>query len=360
MKVYILLLLAFFIFACTGINDVKTIEVNKTISEPAKIEIIASNLEIPWSIDFLPNGDVIFTERPGRIRLIKNNKLLEKPLAEINIARVGEAGLLGIVVDSEFNSNSFIYVYYTYFDEKDEMLNRVSRFKLINNNEKAVDETINIDNIPGGRGDQGFHNGGRIKFGPDGKLYITTGDGGVTAFAQDINSLGGKILRINKDGTIPSDNPFNSPVYSYGHRNPQGLAWYNGKLFATEHGPTGNDELNLIEPGKNYGWPDLLCSQPTITHFTQPIVCFNPTIAPSGAASHKKDLYIAALRGTKVLKISLDDNGNIINQSVFLEGYGRMRDAVVHDNYLYLLTSNRDGRGTPKANDDLILRIRLE
>ncbi len=357
MRVYILLIISFLIFGCANVTDSKLNETINKINE-SKIEIIASNLEIPWSIDFLPNGDAIFTERPGRIRLIKNGKLLEQLVAEITIARVGEAGLLGIAVDPEFDKNSFIYVYYTYFNKNNEMLNRVSRFKLIN--EKAIQETIIIDNIPGGRGDQGFHNGGRIKFGPDGKLYITTGDGGVTAFAQDKNSLGGKILRINKDGSIPSNNPFNSAVYSYGHRNPQGLAWYAGKLFATEHGPTGNDELNLIEPGKNYGWPDTLCSSQAPSGITQPVICFNPTIAPSGAAFHKNDLYIAALRGTKIVKVSFDNSGNVINQSVFLEGYGRMRDVVVHNNYLYILTSNRDGRGTPSEQDDLILRIKLE
>lgn len=359
MRFYIFLAIAFFIFGCATVTDSKLNETVNKINE-SKIEVIASNLEIPWSIDFLPNGDAIFTERPGRIRLIKNGKLLEQSVAEIIIARVGEAGLLGIAVDPEFESNSFIYVYYTYLNKNNEMLNRVSRFKLIDNNERAVEETVIIDNIPGGRGDQGFHNGGRIKFGPDGKLYIATGDGGVTAFAQDTNSLGGKILRINKDGSIPSNNPFNSAVYSYGHRNPQGLAWYNGKLFTTEHGPTGNDELNLIEPGKNYGWPDTLCSSQAPSGITQPVICFNPTIAPSGAAFHKNDLYIAALRGTKILKVNFDGNRNVINQSIFLEGYGRMRDAIVHDNYLYLLTSNRDGRGTPSEQDDLILRIKLE
>jgi glucose/arabinose dehydrogenase len=335
-----------------------------------RVQVVAENLEVPWSIGFLPDGDIVFTERPGRIRIIHDGVLLAGPAATINVATVGESGLLGIAVDPQFESNRFIYVYYTYFRTENnlsKMYNRVSRFVLADN--RVSDEAIIIDGIPGGKGDQGFHNGGRIRFGPDGKLYITTGDGGVTENAQNLNSMGGKILRINKDGSIPSDNPFpGSAVFSYGHRNPQGIAWResggpgtgNWELYATEHGPVGNDELNLIEPGKNYLWPDKQC-----TASNDPAVfCFTETIAPSGADFDGNDLYIAALRGTHVRKVTIGDNGTVVSQQVFLLGYGRIRDAVVKDGHLYVLTSNRDGRALvsgsiPGAGDDYILKVRL-
>ena len=324
-------------------------------NETTKVEVVVKNIEVPWGLDFLPNGDIVFTERPGRIRIIKNGSLTDRPLAEINVAKVGEAGLLGIAVDPEFENNNFIYAYYTYFDNEGQMLNRISRFTL--RNYSATDEIAVLDRIPGGRGDQGIHNGGRIKFGPDGKLYITTGDGGVTANAQNLNSLAGKILRINKDGSIPEDNPFpNSPVYSYGHRNPQGLAWYkSGFLFASEHGPIGNDELNRIEAGKNYTWPALQC-----TDSGDPaVLCFTDTIAPSGMVFVGNDLYLSGLRGTQLRKITFDDLGTkVISQQIFLIGYGRIRDVVLGpDGYLYVLTSNRDGRGLPGSDDDQILRV---
>ncbi|MEW6036415.1 MAG: PQQ-dependent sugar dehydrogenase [Candidatus Micrarchaeota archaeon] len=319
-------------------------------------ETVASGLEVPWAMDFLPGGDIIFTERPGRIRLIRNGTLLEEPAAVLDVAAVGESGLLGIAADPDFNSSRAIFVYYTYFENRSgKMQNRISRLTL--DGDEAGGEKVLLDGIPGGRGDQGFHNGGRLRFGPDGLLYAATGDGGVPGSAQDLNSLGGKILRLSKDGSIPPDNPFpGSPVYSYGHRNPQGLAWHaaSGGLFATEHGPIGNDELNLIEAGRNYSWPDLQCTADPA------VLCFSETIAPSGAAFHGNDLYVAALRGTQIRKIRFDDSGKVLSQEIFLTGYGRMRDVAVKDGYLYALTSNRDGRAVLTGpQDDLMLRVKL-
>ncbi|HSB46722.1 MAG TPA: PQQ-dependent sugar dehydrogenase [Candidatus Bilamarchaeum sp.] len=337
---------------------------NPNPSPNVNVTVIAENLEIPWAMDFLPDGSMIFTERPGRIRIIEGGALLPEPAATLKVATTGESGLLGIAVDPDYGANHFIYVYYTYFadPENKTMRNRVSRFRLDNN--KASGESILIDGIPGGLGDQGFHNGGRIKFGPDGKLYITTGDGGVTGNAQSLSSLGGKILRINKDGSVPEDNPFpGSAVYSLGHRNPQGLAWHpgTGKLFATEHGPVGNDELNQIIPGKNYLWPDKQCTDEA----DPSVLCFTDTIAPSGAAFYGNRLYIAGLRGTQVREVAFDDNASAVaSQQTFLVGYGRIRDVVIRDDKMYILTSNRDGRSVlsaslPAGNDDRILMVDL-
>ncbi|MDD5082322.1 MAG: PQQ-dependent sugar dehydrogenase, partial [Dehalococcoidales bacterium] len=213
---------------------------------------LAQNLEIPWALDFLPDGSLIFTERPGRIRLIDaQDGLLLQPLLTIDeVTPRGEGGLLGIAVHPDFSGNHFIYVYYTY-QAGAGLANRVVRFRMENGT--LNDKQVIIDGIPAASN----HDGGRIKFGPDGRLYVTTGDASVAELAQDKSSLAGKILRITDDGRIPADNPFSgSPVYSYGHRNPEGIAWdAQGRLWATEHGSSATDELNLIQPGHNYGWP---------------------------------------------------------------------------------------------------------
>jgi len=320
---------------------------NKKISQQGfETEILVVDLDTPWAIDFLPDGRMIFTERDGRVSILDNDKL--KVVGNIDVSEVSEAGLLGIVVDPEFNKNRFIYLYYTH-----EKGNRVSRFVLIENLE---DEFILLDDIPNAR----FHDGGRIKFGSDGKLYITTGDATKPSTAQDINSLAGKILRMNKDSTIPEDNPFGNYVYSYGHRNPQGIAWNpNEWLYASEHGPTRNDELNLIEKGKNYGWPTE-CDEPS--DYTNPIRCYTEfTLAPAGIAFYKNDLYVAALKGTQLRRIVFDeDHKTILKEEELFSDLGRIRDVIEHDGYLYIATSNKDGRGIPRLNDDKIIRIKIK
>jgi len=309
-------------------------------------EILVSNLDTPWAIDFLPDGRMIFTERKGKVSILGDDKL--KVVGNIDVSEVSEAGLLGIVVDPEFNKNRFVYLYYTHKNG-----NRVSRFVL---NENLEDEFILLDDIPNAR----FHDGGRIKFGPDEMLYITTGDATKPSTAQDINSIAGKILRMNKDGTIPKDNPFGNYVYSYGHRNPQGIAWnpLSEELYASEHGPTRNDELNLIEKGKNYGWPTE-CDEPS--DYTNPIRCYTEfTLAPAGIAFYKNDLYVAALRGTQLRRIVFDEDYKIILKEEELFGdLGRIREVIEHDGYLYIATSNRDGRGIPRLGDDKIIRVKI-
>lgn len=200
-----------------------------------KVQVWVENLEIPWSLVFLPDGRVLVSERPGRIRLIKNGKLQENSYAKIDVAHVGEGGLMGLAIHPEFPRKPYVYAMHTY-RKGEELYNKVIRLK--DNGLTGVFEKVIIDNIPGGR----FHNGGRIAFGPDGMLYVTTGETFHAELAQDLKSLGGKILRITSEGNVPGDNPFKgSPIYSYGHRNPQGLAWnpFTGDLFESEHGPSG-------------------------------------------------------------------------------------------------------------------------
>ena len=336
--VFILIIFVFYQLFNQEIEDYENFE----------LEVLAKNLDTPWAIDFFPNGKIIFTERFGRVSVLNLETKEIKIIGEIDVSEKGESGLLGIAVDPEFEENNFVYVYYTH-----ENGNRVSKFIFNEQNEKIESEFILLDNIPKAR----FHDGGRIKFGPDGKLYITTGDATNPSSAQDINSLAGKILRMNKDGTIPKDNPFGNYVYSYGHRNPQGLVWdENGELFSSEHGPTKNDEINIIIKGENYGWP-VECD--VKSEFINPIRCYSDfTLAPSGIAFYNSDLYIAGLRGAQLRRIIFDDDYKTILYEEELFGeLGRIREVVEHNNYLYITTNNRDGRGIPKLNDDKIIRI---
>ena len=320
------------------------------------VQVLATNLEKPWAIDFA--GDKIFvTEKVGQVRVIESGVLLDDPLVTLRTANVFGGGLLGIAVHPAFDSNHFIYVYYTY--EKDGTLwNKILRITESNNKLDAA-KTI-FDNIPGSV----YSNGGVIKFGPDGKLYVGTGSVSDSHGPQDIQSLEGKILRLNDDGTIPDDNPFsNSPVFSFGHMNPKGLGWDNvGNLFVTEMGPSKNDEINLVQSGGNYGWPEQECSGNE--EFIDPIKCYDPAIEPGGIVFYYGDkiklensLVLASLRASHLFNLEIDEDG-VKSQKSILSGLGRIRDvAVGPDGYLYLITSNTDGKGFPDASDDKLLRI---
>ena len=351
-----------------GIISILDYSLTTATAESYQVEIVAENLEVPWGIAFAPDGRIFVTERVGNLRVIENGILNPEPIKILDVSGF-EGGLLGIALDPNFEENHHIYLYYTYNDFLS-TYNKLSRFTESNN--QLSDELILLDKIAGGS----IHDGGRIKFGPDGMLYITTGEAGIPDRAQDLNSLGGKILRINPDGTIPDDNPFeNSPVYSYGHRNPQGLDWdpVTGKLVISEHGPSGergfaHDEVNVIEPGKNYGWPKVVGDE-TDPRYTNPILhTGDETWAPSGASFYNSDnipqwenkYFIATLRGNHLRMLDLDiENNKVISSEALFQGeFGRLRDASVGpDGNLYILTSNRDGRGSPEPTDDRILRI---
>lgn len=342
---------------------------NPNASQDILVEtIIAQNLDTPWAIAFLPalpaggpNGNLLVTERKGTVRLVQNGNLQEEPVATLESVReIGEGGLLGIALHPGFSSNNLVYLYYTYSGEGDDTLNRVVRMKYQNG--KLGDEQIILDAIPGAPN----HNGGRIKFGLDGFLYITTGDAQEPSLAQDKNSFAGKILRVTDEGKSAPGNPFNNLVYSYGHRNPQGIAWTSDKkLWETEHGPsggslgTGNDEVNFIEPGKNYGWPEIQGNQQREGMVT-PVRNSTPTVAwaPGGAAFIGNSLFFGGLRGQTLYEAVIENNQIKEFKEHFKGKYGRIREVITGpDGMLYITTSNRDGRGSPKNIDDVIIRI---
>ncbi len=320
------------------------------------VEITAEGLEAPRSIDVAEDGRIFFTEQHGSIRVVdENGTLLEEPVGDIKVENLREAGLLGLTLHPNFTQNHLFYIYYTYSNFTG-LFNRV--LMLEENENRIIDSRTILDGIPGSE----FRDGGRIKFGPDGKLYVSTGDASIPELSQDLNSLAGKILRINEDGTIPQDNPFsNSFVYAYGFRNVQGLAWdpEKGQLYASDQGEASNDEINLVSAGKNYGWPNVQCNGGTES--TPPLLCFNPSLEPSGitfASSNKlgynNHLIVATLKGSLLREIDLKTS----SQNTILVGYGRLADVVKsRDGSIFVLTSNTDGRGLPQQGDDKILRL---
>ena len=323
-------------------------------AEP-RVEVVARGLEVPWALAFASDGRLLVTERPGRVRLVKGGRLVAVPLATLAVAAVGEAGLMGLALDPAFAENGYVYVCYTASRGGRTLVNRIARLTLRDGG--AAEERVLVDDLPGAP----IHDGCRLKFGPDGKLYATTGDAAEPQLAQRLDSLAGKILRLNPDGTVPADNPFpGSPVYSLGHRNPQGLAWdRSGRLLAAEHGPTGHDEVNHIRPGRNYGWPAVTGAGGDPRYADPLLESGDDTWAPSGIAVLGEDLFVAALRGRRLLRVRLGPTLEVLRTASLLAGtHGRLRDVVVGpDGALYVTTSNRDGRGWPASDDDRILRL---
>jgi glucose/arabinose dehydrogenase len=321
----------------------------------ARVETIARGLEAPWELAFLPDGRALITERPGRVRLLSRGlELRDDPVAEVDrVAAFGEGGLLGLAVDPDFERNAFVYLYRTTPDG-----NEVVRFRFEGG--RLEEERVIADGIQAG----GIHDGGRLRFGPDGRLYFSTGEAGSSELAQDEGSLNGKILRLEAEqfrggGGRPE-------VFSLGHRNPQGFDWQprTGRLVEDEHGPDGDDEVNFLRRNANYGWPELRGSQ-TREGFTAPVAVYEESIAPSGAtfvrlpgAEWSGDYLIACLRGEQVRRVGVGEDGVTTDEALFEGDFGRLRTVVEGpDGALYLLTSNRDGRGVPREGDDRILRI---
>ncbi|MFC0581211.1 PQQ-dependent sugar dehydrogenase [Micrococcoides hystricis] len=316
---------------------------------------VATGLEAPWSIVFVPQEDqdpvpLVSERNSAKILQLAEDGSTADVATIAGVRTGGEGGLLGLAVDPADSES--LYVYSTGQDG-----NRVQRYPLeAESKQLSLGEPVTvIEQIPAA----GIHNGGRIDFGPDGKLYVATGDASNGSLAQDEDSLAGKILRLNPDGSVPADNPNpDSPVYSLGHRNVQGLAWdEDGRLFASEFGASDWDELNLIEPGKNYGWPQVEgMPADEDADSTAPLQVWKPAEAsPSGVAIVDGNIYIANLRGQSVRTVPLAE---LTESEVVLSDYGRIRDVVVSpDNKLWVLTNNTDGRGEPAEGDDRIIEL---
>jgi glucose/arabinose dehydrogenase len=306
--------------------------------------VLATGLQIPWSIAFYGSTPLISERGTARIQVIGANGALTAIATISGVSGTGEGGLLGIAV-----RDGYLYAYFTAGTE-----NRIERYPLTGSGAATrlgAAQTL-LSGIPSGSN----HNGGRLAFGPDGMLYTSTGDAGTTSRSQDLNSLGGKILRLTPDGRVPADNPFvGSYVYSYGHRNVQGLAWASdGSMYASEFGQNTWDELNLIKAGGNYGWPTVEGKAGNNLYIDPLQQWATAEASPSGIAISGGNIYIANLRGERLRKVPLSAPGT--SSEFYVQQYGRLRDvSVAPDGRLYIITNNTDGRGTPKAGDDRLL-----
>jgi len=326
-----------------------------------RVQVLARNLEVPWDIAFLPDGRALVTERPGRVRILDTRgRLRARPAATVPTQARGEGGLLGVAVDPDFaQGRRFVYLYVTTGQGM-----QVQRWRL--SGSRLRRDALVLGGIVAGP----IHDSGRLRFGPDEQLYIATGDAGQRALSQRRDSRNGKILRLSKrqyrgEGARPE-------IYALGVRNPQGLAWQprSGRLFAPDHGPSGfdgpggDDEVNQIRRGANYGWPEVRGRDHG--RFAAPLQVYPQAIAPSGAAflatggsSWTGDLFVAALKGRQLRRLSLDGAALRSDRALYSGRYGRLRAVVeAPDGTLWVTTSNRDGYGRPvTGDDDRILRI---
>jgi aldose sugar dehydrogenase len=354
-----------------SVPNEKSITTSTTNAVAVELKAVAEGLVVPWSVGFTSENRILVTERPGRLRAIIDSKLQEKPLHVFEeVSSEAEEGLMGIAVDPEYAKNKYLFFMYAY---KTDGKLKIKIVRYADNGDSLVAPIILLDNIDCTQN----HAGGRLAFGPDKKLYITTGDATNTALPQNLNSPNGKVLRMNNDGSIPSDNPYpNSLVWSYGHRNSQGLAWdsRSGALLSTEHGPsiidgpTGGDEFNEIKKGADYGWPEV--SHGRIKKGAeQELLQFTPAIAPSGMTFYTgsefpqlKDTFLfAGLAGQGIYQVKTTSTipTKYTNyQKLSGIDVGRVRDIVQSpEGKLYLLTSNTDYRGTPKPRDDKMYQL---
>jgi glucose/arabinose dehydrogenase len=319
------------------------------------VRTIATGLNIPWDLAFLPDGRALVTERGGDVRLLQSDRRLRRePVGRIAVSARGEGGLLGVAVDPRYGRGANRAVYFFYTTSRGM---RVARYRFAGTRLRR--ERVIVANIAAGA----IHDSGRIRFGPDGRLYIATGDAGRPALSQDRSSLNGKFLSLSASAARGRGG--RPRIVSRGHRNPQGFDWHprTRRLYSTEHGPTGNDELNLIAQGANYGWP--VVSGRAHGRFRAPLALYDPAIAPSGGtfldlpgSSWSGDFVFAALRGQQLRRVRFSGSRVTLNRPLFRGRFGRLRTVVEGpDGALYALTSNRDGRGSPRRGDDRILRI---
>lgn len=331
------------------------------------VEEVARGLFVPWSIVFTSKDRMVFTERNGRLRVYENSELKETPLHVFNeVSTQSEEGLMGLAMHPDYQKNKYLYLSLAYESEGKLWVKVV---RVVDDGSSVSMDKLILDKIPAGQ----YHAGSRVKFGPDGKLYVTTGDATEKTLAQKMDSLAGKILRLNDDGSIPSDNPFpGSPVYSLGHRNPQGIAWdpITKNLYSTEHGPSGfdgpggGDEFNLIKAGANYGWP-VVSHEKSAEGMIDPALVWTPAIAPASGMFYEGDLFpqfknnffFGGLRGTGIYKITLEPTGAKWEKLGGID-VGRVREVVEGPNgEIYFSSSNKDERGILKTGDDKIYRL---
>ena len=347
-------------------------EVAATSQTNFRVETVVANLEVPWSIVWAPDGRMFFTERPGRVRVYEKGQLRTQLFYVVpDVEPSGESGLMSIALHPQFATNRFLYLAYAYKGEGQQ----VKVVRLRETSTGLTEERVIIENIPAAR----FHAGCRLRFGPDQKLYVTTGDATERGLAQRLDSLAGKTLRLNDDGSVPADNPFinqknvRSEIWSIGHRNAQGMDWQpgTGLMVQTEHGPSGfdgpggGDEVNIVERGKNYGWP-LIHHTQTRQGLESPLLEYTPACAPGSALFYRgnvfpqfrNSVFFGCLRGERIIRVVLDGRRVVSQENLLAGKFGRIREVVEGpDGAIYFSTSNRDGRGSPTADDDRIIRL---
>lgn len=336
-----------------------------------QVDTVTTGLRVPWGLAFLPDGAMLVTERGGTIRVVRDAAV--STVATVAVAPDGEGGLLGIALHPQFADTRSFFVYFTSADGG--VHNRVERWVLSEDQQSATFGAVVLDGIPAAK----FHNGGRLRIGPDDKLYVGTGDAREPELSQDRESLAGKLLRLELDGTVPSDNPFGNAVYMLGIRNTQGFDWRDdGSMFVTDHGPSGDtgrsdhDEVNVARAGDNLGWPDIFACEAG-SGFVSPKLTFDEAVPPGGAAIYRGDaisewrdsLLVGSLGAKHLHRVALSDDGERVaaHEVYFLgdppSGHGRLRDVVMGpDGHLYATTSNCDGRGDCPEDGDRILRFR--
>jgi len=374
MFLFSLSLVMLFVTACAqprgrGAGEVESSPQSQT---SFRVESVVENLQVPWSIVWAPDGRMIFTERPGRVRVYENGRLRPEPLFVVpDVEPKGESGLMSIALHPQFASNHLLYLSYAYNANGQQV--RVVRYRETPNG--FTERKVIVENIPAAQ----FHAGCRLRFGPDGKLYITTGDATERELAQQLDSLAGKTLRLNDDGTVPNDNPFvgrpnaRPEIWTYGNRNGQGIDFQPGTnlLWETEHGPSGfdgpggGDEVNILERGKNYGWP-VIHHRATHEGMESPVLEYTPACAPASGMFYrgsqfpqfKNNFFFGCLVGTRIIRVVLNGRQVVSQENLLEKKYGRIRDiAEGPDGFIYFSTSNRDGRGSPANDDDRILRL---
>lgn len=339
---------------------------------PIRVELVAKGLNVPWGLAFLPDGDMLVTERPGVVRIVTKDGELLPPVASPEVSKSGEAGLLGLVLHPDFAKNRMFYVYLTgESDGHDE--NRVERYILAEDRSRATLDKVIFSGIPSAQ----YHDGGRLRFGPDGMLYIGTGDSREPSLSQDSNSRAGKILRVTPDGAVPPDNPIPAnPMFIKGIRNTQGFDWLDATtLIVSDHGPSGeykgrsgHDEVSVAHAGDNLGWPTIYACEAG-DGLVSPAITWKTANPPGGAAIYRGDsipawkgaVLVGGLKSKHLHLLRFSADWKLESHEMYLsgdDGFGRLRDVIMGpDGHLYVTTSNCDGRGDCGDDKDRILRI---